>query len=128
MLEHVTKDIAVVLYNQESSAWNLDHNGEDGGENIPHQIAIGGDLLSRGITLPNLTTSYFYRRTTASDTLLQMGRWFGYRNGYEDLVRVWLPEEISSDFRYVGTAVSELRQQVAAMRDRTKRRSNLDWQ
>lgn len=120
VLEHVTKDIAVVLYNQESSAWNLDHNGEDGGENIPHQIAIGGDLLSRGITLPNLTTSYFYRRTTASDTLLQMGRWFGYRNGYEDLVRVWLPEEISSDFRYVGTAVSELRQQVAAMRDRNE--------
>ena len=45
-------------------------------------IAVGGDVLSRGLTLDGLTTSYFYRRAGAFDTLMQMARWFGYRDGY----------------------------------------------
>ena len=46
-------------------------------------IAVGGDVLSRGLTIEGLTVSYFYRIVGAADTLLQMARWFGYRPGYE---------------------------------------------
>ena len=52
-------------------------------------IAIGGDKLSRGLTLEGLTVSYYLRAARAYDTLFQMGRWFGYRTGYEDLCRLW---------------------------------------
>ena len=53
-------------------------------------IAVGGNSLSRGLTLEGLSTSYFLRNARTYDTLLQMGRWFGYRDGYDDLCRVWL--------------------------------------
>lgn len=52
-------------------------------------IAIGGLALSRGLTLEGLIISYFYRNTCTYDVLMQMGRWFGYRRGYEDLFRIW---------------------------------------
>ena len=55
-------------------------------------IVIGGDKLSRGLTLEGLTVSYYLRASKAFDTLLQMGRWFGYRSGYEDLCRLWTSE------------------------------------
>ncbi len=54
------------------------------------KIIIGGAKLSRGYTIEGLTTTYFRRSTKASATLLQMGRWFGYRNGYRDLVRLYI--------------------------------------
>ncbi|MBK8025135.1 MAG: Z1 domain-containing protein [Chloroflexi bacterium] len=50
-------------------------------------IAIGGLSLSRGLMLYGLTVSYIHRSTKMYDTLLQMGRWFGYRPGYERPVR-----------------------------------------
>ena len=52
-------------------------------------IAIGGNKLSRGLTLEGLSVSYYLRASKAYDTLLQMGRWFGYRPGYEDLCRLY---------------------------------------
>lgn len=79
-------------------------------------IAVGGDVLSRGLTLDGLTVSYFHRSVGASDTLLQMARWFGYRPGYEDLCRVWLPDEIADQFRYVAGIVDELRGQLRSMK------------
>lgn len=54
------------------------------------KIIIGGNKLSRGYTVEGLTTSYYRRVTTTGDTLMQMGRWFGFRAGYRDLVRVFL--------------------------------------
>ena len=48
-------------------------------------IAIGGDKLARGLTLEGLTVSYFLRASKMYDTLMQMGRWFGYRPGYIDV-------------------------------------------
>ena len=56
-------------------------------------IAVGGYSLSRGLTLEGLMVSYFLRNSMMYDTLMQMGRWFGYRPGYEDLCRVWMPAE-----------------------------------
>jgi len=54
------------------------------------KIIIGGNKLSRGYTLEGLTVSYYRRVTSSADTLMQMGRWFGFRPGYRDLVRVFL--------------------------------------
>lgn len=79
------------------------------------QIAIGGDLLSRGLTLNNLLTSYFYRSPMAADTLMQMARWFGYRDGYFDLVRLWIPSEKRGDYHYVEQAVRRLKRQIKTM-------------
>lgn len=79
-------------------------------------IAVGGDVLSRGLTLDGLTVSYFHRSVGASDTLLQMARWFGYRPGYEDLCRVWMPDDVADQFRYVAGIVIELRAQLRAMK------------
>lgn len=53
-------------------------------------VMVGGNKLSRGYTVEGLTISYFRRRCGAADTLLQMGRWFGFRKGYHDLIRVFM--------------------------------------
>ncbi|WP_205781385.1 Z1 domain-containing protein [Planctomonas deserti] len=58
------------------------------------RIMIGGAKLSRGFTVEGLTVSYYRRRTTAADTLMQMGRWFGYRPGYHDLVRLYIGRDV----------------------------------
>lgn len=82
-----------------------------------NMIAVGGDVLSRGLTLEGLTVSYFYRIVGAADTLLQMARWFGYRPGYEDLVRVWVSPEVADQFRFVSDVSDELSSQIKEMRD-----------
>lgn len=58
------------------------------------KILVGGAKLSRGFTIEGLTVSVYTRVTLAADTLMQMGRWFGYRKGYRDLVRVYLGTKI----------------------------------
>lgn len=78
-------------------------------------IYVGGDVLARGLTLEGLQVSYYSRRAGAADTLLQMGRWFGYRPGYEDLVRLWIDSETSELFRWTADLSKELRESLAAM-------------
>jgi hypothetical protein len=75
-------------------------------------IVVGGNTLSRGLTLEGLVVSYFVRAATAYDTLLQMGRWFGYRSGYADLPRVWLTRELQSDFFELATVEQEMREDI----------------
>lgn len=58
------------------------------------RIMVGGAKLSRGFTVEGLTVSYYRRRATAADTLMQMGRWFGYRPGYRDLVRLYIARDV----------------------------------
>lgn len=72
-------------------------------------IAIGGNTLSRGLTLEGLTVSYFVRTASAYDTLLQMGRWFGYRAGYEDLPRIWMTSDLEDWFMHLATVEHEIR-------------------
>jgi len=72
-------------------------------------IAIGGDKLSRGLTLEGLTVSYFLRPSHMYDTLMQMGRWFGYRPGYLDACRLFITEELQDWYRYIAAAMLELR-------------------
>ncbi|MBC9819732.1 Z1 domain-containing protein [Terrabacter sp. MAHUQ-38] len=75
-------------------------------------IAIGGNTLSRGLTLEGLVSSYFIRAASAYDTLLQMGRWFGYRPGYSDLVRIWMTDELKQWFRDLATVEAEIRREI----------------
>lgn len=75
-------------------------------------IVIGGNTLSRGLTLEGLVSSYFVRSASAYDTLLQMGRWFGYRRGYEDLCRMWMPKSQSTWFRDLSLVEAEVREQI----------------
>lgn len=72
-------------------------------------IAIGGNTLSRGLTLEGLSVSYFVRFSNTYDTLLQMGRWFGYWSGYSDLPRIWMPQQLEEDFRFLATVEHEIR-------------------
>jgi hypothetical protein len=78
-------------------------------------IAIGGDKLSRGLTLEGLSVSYFLRASRMYDTLMQMGRWFGYRPGYLDLCRIYTTEELAEWFRQVSIANEELREEFDHM-------------
>ena len=73
-------------------------------------IAIGGDKLSRGLTLEGLSISYFLRASKMYDTLMQMGRWFGYRSGYVDLCRLFTSSELNEWYRHITLASEELRE------------------
>jgi hypothetical protein len=78
-------------------------------------VAVGGNSLSRGLTLEGLSTSYFLRESRAYDTLLQMGRWFGYRDGYDDLCRLWMTTEIRGWYQLITQATAELKRDFARM-------------
>ena len=78
-------------------------------------IVIGGNTLSRGLTLEGLTSTFFLRSTTQGDTLMQMGRWFGYRRGYELLQRVWMTDKARMQFEFLSDLDSELRKNIYAM-------------
>lgn len=78
-------------------------------------IAIGGDKLSRGLTLEGLSVSYFLRASKMYDTLMQMGRWFGYRPGYVDLCRLFTSSELNEWFRHITMASEDLREEFDAM-------------
>lgn len=78
-------------------------------------IAIGGLALSRGLTLEGLSISYLLRNAAASDTLMQMARWFGYRPGYENLTRLFLPQVSLDHYREVHASIEELRNELRQM-------------
>jgi hypothetical protein len=78
-------------------------------------IAIGGDKLARGLTLEGLTTSYFLRASRMYDTLMQMGRWFGYRPGYLDLCRLYTTQDLIDWFGHIAEASEELRRDFDLM-------------
>lgn len=78
-------------------------------------IAVGGLTLSRGLTLEGLCISYFYRNSKAYDTLLQMGRWFGYRPGYDDLCRIWVDPLAKGWYAHLAEVVTELRRDISRM-------------
>ncbi|RVX44933.1 Z1 domain-containing protein [Nonomuraea polychroma] len=78
-------------------------------------IAVGGEKLSRGLTLEGLSVSYYLRTAQAYDTLLQMGRWFGYRPGYEDLCRLYTTEALKKAYIEITQATDELRREVEEM-------------
>ena len=104
-----TRGIIVEAVNGNSAATKLNYNAYKSGYRV---IAIGGLSLSRGLTLEGLMTSYFYRNSKMYDTLMQMGRWFGYRSGYDDLCQVWMNEDSLSWYKDIATATEELRDEL----------------
>ena len=104
------RDAEIHAHNQArqgiSVAW------EDRGASV---IAIGGDKLSRGLTLDGLSISYFLRVSTMYDTLMQMGRWFGYRDGFNDFCRIYTLQELSDYYRFIAGAMLELKNELNYM-------------
>ncbi|MEX2149662.1 MAG: Z1 domain-containing protein [Steroidobacteraceae bacterium] len=110
--EHVDRffrDPVPVLVLNSDSADQLDFETDP---NVK-AVVVGGNRLSRGLTLEGLLVSFYVRRTEYFDTLMQMGRWFGYREQYVDLTRIWTTEELSGWFRDLALAEEELRQEIA---------------
>jgi hypothetical protein len=106
--------IGVIEVNSSRSSETLSYetNNFPNGRNV---IAVGGQSLSRGLTLEGLTVSYFYRNSKMYDTLMQMGRWFGYRNDYEDVCRIYMPDETISWYSYISSVIDELREEFKRM-------------
>lgn len=75
-------------------------------------IVVGGATLSRGLTLQGLVSTYFLRDSTLGDSLLQMGRWFGYRMGYELLPRIWMTDDTKEKFRWLAGVEQSLREEL----------------
>lgn len=90
-------------------------------------IAVGGNKLSRGLTLEGLSISYFLRASRFYDTLLQMGRWFGYRPGYVDLCRLFTTRDLVEWYQYIANATEELKEQfdIMDLADRTPKNFGL---
>ena len=107
--------VVVRAVNQKNSSAGLDYySHRDDGLRV---IAVGGNSLSRGLTLEGLCVSYFYRRSQMYDTLLQMGRWFGYRPGYDDLFKIWISIEAIDWYGYITAAAEELKLEITRMKD-----------
>ncbi|HUX63163.1 Z1 domain-containing protein [Sulfuricella sp.] len=112
VLPDVLSDIEVRMING---------TAKDALDYIEHQekglkvIAIGGDKLARGLTLEGLCVSYFVRTSKMYDTLMQMGRWFGYRPGYIDLCRLYTTDDLMEWFGHIADASEELREEFDAM-------------
>lgn len=112
--EAVWNEIIRIVENKELKVWSVNSKSKDGLIYKNHQnepfnvIAVGGDKLSRGLTLEGLTISYFTRAAGAMDTLMQMGRWFGYRHGYLDLCRLFTTDELFNKFEIISYSVDNL--------------------
>lgn len=120
-LGSVVRSLRVELVNRETSGARnrrrrlLTPEQRRAEDNRP-TIYVGGDVLARGLTLEGLQVSYFVREPRTMDTLMQMGRWFGYRPGYEDLVRIWMPSSTKADFAWSSDVTRELRELLLLMR------------
>ena len=110
--------IVVRTVNGGNAVKNLDYDKhkEDG----LRLIAVGGYSLSRGLTLEGLIISYYYRNSKMYDTLMQMGRWFGYRDGYSDLCQIFMSRESQDWYSYIANATEELKKSLRLMRDLDK--------
>ena len=81
----------------------------------PAFIVIGGATLSRGLTIEGLISTFFLRSAKQADSLMQMGRWFGYRKNYELIPRIWITSNTKKQFTFLSTLDFELRKEIAYM-------------
>ena len=75
-------------------------------------VVIGGNTLARGLTLEGLISSYYLRTSKTYDALLQMGRWFGFRPRYDDLIRLWTTRDLQDDYRHLAGVEDEIREEI----------------
>lgn len=106
------KEITIYSVNGKSKDALLYKNHEGKPFNV---IVIGGDKLSRGLTLEGLTVSYFTRNSNTYDTLMQMGRWFGFRPGYLDACRLFTTPRLNGLFAHISMATEDLAAQFDFM-------------
>ena len=106
----VLRDLEILELNSVAGE-NLEYDTHPG----RHLVAVGGNRLSRGLTLEGLTVSYFLRTATMADTLLQMARWYGFRTGYEDLIRIWTTDGIAHWFTELALVEQSLRDSLRAL-------------
>ena len=111
----------VVMNNKVKSEDRFNYKKKPNGARV---IAVGGFLLSRGLTLEGLMVSYYSRNTATYDSLLQMGRWFGYRFGYDDLCVLYISSINIANFEAVIAAVDDLKSQFMEMTTRGKKPSD----
>lgn len=117
------KQIQKTLYKSSASIEISSVNGGNASKILDYEnyekglrlIAVGGLSLSRGLTLEGLVISYFYRNSKMYDTLMQMGRWFGYRHGYEDLCQIWMTGRSQEWYSNIAEATDELRKDIIRM-------------
>ena len=107
------KTVETILVNSTSKMINYDDYKENGAR----LIVIGGLSLSRGLTIEGLCISYIYRSSQVYDVLLQMGRWFGFRNGYDDLFKVWMPAYMRNWYNEITVSVEELKDDLTRMQE-----------
>ncbi|MDA8736542.1 Z1 domain-containing protein [Opitutales bacterium] len=112
ILWKITSSIQIMTVNGTARDALTYDNHKVNGLNV---IAIGGDKLSRGLTLEGLTVSYFLRASKMYDTLMQMGRWFGYRSSYIDVCRLYTTEGLLEWFAHLAVADGELRKEFDYM-------------
>lgn len=124
-LHKAANKIKVLAVNSESRT-RLDYSVyEDNGLCV---IAVGGHTLARGLTLEGLTISYFARNSKMYDTLMQMCRWFGYRPNYDDLCKVFMPEESKEWYKHIAGAINDLYAQLKLMNLQEKTPSDFGLQ
>jgi hypothetical protein len=103
---HGDKNIAGLSHHNISP---LDYFVSEQQGNYLSVIAVGGDKLSRGLTLEGLSISYYLRASKMYDTLMQMGRWFGFRPGYVDLCRIFTSNDLTNWYKHITIASEEMR-------------------
>lgn len=106
----VLRQLTILVLNSVTGE-NLEYDEKPG----RHIVAVGGNRLSRGLTLEGLTISYFLRTSSMCDTLLQMARWYGFRRGYEDLIRIWTTDGIARWFSELALVEQSMRDSIVAM-------------
>lgn len=128
LYDEIKQLLVVVINSRNGQMNNIDPSGkkkrfdyDDKKDVGARVIAIGGLVLSRGLTLEGLMTSYYSRNAGAYDTLLQMCRWFGYRPQYRDLCRIYLTQSSISQFDAVLAATEDLKAQFSEMKLRDKK-------
>ncbi len=114
------ENIQIKIVNSSKSSEKLEYTKND----PIRVIAIGGLALSRGLTLEGLVVSYFYRNTSTYDVLMHMGRWFGYRQGYEDLFRIWTHKDSAEWYAEIADATDILKEDMKKMSERGLRPKN----
>ena len=87
-------------------------------EKAPAFLVIGGNTLSRGLTIDGLVCTYFSRTSNQADTLMQMARWFGYRKGYELLQRIWITTDAQKKFEALAKIDMDLKREVEMFMER----------
>lgn len=115
---HLCVDNCANSANEENIVMRLIYPDKEDKETLkqcPAFIVIGGSTLSRGLTIEGLTTSYFLRTTSTADTLMQMGRWFGYRKKYELLPRIWMSKRSIDLFERLSQLDFDLREELHNM-------------